>query len=260
MRATRLCWVLRLLVMLLLAPDLGPLAEGQEGRPPEGPFRHHQCLDCHSERDPALVAQWRAGPHGETAECTACHGDRHGTLAAARSDGTCTGCHQGAVAHSYATSKHGVLVQIGQPDWRQPLRRGVYRAPGCAYCHLQERDHGDTMAEARGPAVRDWVCSACHAPRYVREQLAAGERLLEVGQLKLAEAAQIADRHPGGSQAVGELLATAARHGRNLRLGAGHQSPDYQWWHGQAALDGDLIRLRAAVAQAERQAALGQGD
>jgi hypothetical protein len=42
-----------------------------------------------------------------------------------------------------------------------------------------------------------------------------------------------------------------------VRLGAGHQSPDYQWWHGQPALDGDLIRLRAAVAQAERDLASG---
>ena len=37
---------------------------------------------------------------------------------------------------------------------------------------------------------------------------------------------------------------------RNLRLGAGHQSPDYQWWHGQPALDGDLIRIRNAVSRA----------
>jgi hypothetical protein len=37
-----------------------------------------------------------------------------------------------------------------------------------------------------------------------------------------------------------------------VRLGAGHQSPDYQWWHGQPALDGDLIRLRDGVAQATR--------
>jgi hypothetical protein len=48
-------------------------------------------------------------------------------------------------------------------------------------------------------------------------------------------------------------LDSAAHHLRNVRLGAGHQSPDYQWWHGQAALDGDLIRLRDAVALAWRE-------
>ena len=36
------------------------------------------------------------------------------------------------------------------------------------------------------------------------------------------------------------------QHLRNLRLGVAHQSPDYQWWHGHPALDGDLLRLKGA--------------
>jgi len=223
-----------------------------------GPFTQGECLECHAIRDPALVAQWRAGPHGAAADCVACHGERHGALPKARQDAACTGCHDGTVAHSYATSKHGVLVRIGRPDWTQPLSRGNYRAPGCAYCHQHEADHGDTMDPERGPAVRDWICSACHAPRYVREQLAAGDRLADVARLKLAEAQGVAARHPEGAAAVADLLEVAERHLRNVRLGAGHQSPDYQWWHGQPALDGDLIRLRGAVAQALREGAARQ--
>ena len=218
----------------------------------EGPFTQDECVECHAARDPALVAQWRTGPHASTADCVACHSERHGGLPAARADAACTGCHDGAVAHSYATSKHGVLVRIGRPDWMRPLQRGLHRAPGCAYCHLHDREHGDSMDAARGPAVREWVCSGCHAPRYVREQLDAGARLLEVAGLKVQEAEQIAARHPMGGIASADLLASARRHARNVRLGAGHQSPDYQWWHGQPALDGDLIRLRDAVARASR--------
>jgi hypothetical protein len=156
------------------------------------------------------------------------------------------------VADSYATSKHGVLVRIGRPDWTRPLQRGLHRAPGCAYCHLHDREHGDSMDAARGPAVREWVCSSCHAPRYVREQFDAGERLTAIADLKVEEAAQIAARHPAGADAVADRLASTRQHLRNVRLGAGHQSPDYQWWHGQPALDGDLIRLRDAVARASR--------
>ncbi len=30
-------------------------------------------------------------------------------------------------------------------------------------------------------------------------------------------------------------------------MGVRHQSPDYQGWRGQLALDGDLLRIEAAV-------------
>ncbi len=252
MRATRR-WVL--LGAALLATMV--LAEGGVWPEPvaEGPFTQAECLGCHAARDPALVAQWRAGPHDAKVDCVACHSDRHGALPIARTDAACTGCHAGAVAHSYATSKHGVLVRIGRPDWTQPLSRGNYRAPGCAYCHLHEADHGDTMDPERGPAVRDWICSACHAPRYVREQLAAGERLADIARLKRVEAQGVAARHPEGAAGLADLLDAADRHLRNVHLGAGHQSPDYQWWHGQPAMDGDLIRLRGALAQALREGA-----
>jgi len=237
---------------LLAMAALAQAAPGAEGPAavPAGPFTQAECVECHGWRDPALVGQWRAGPHGERADCVACHGERHGALSAARADAACTGCHGGAVAHSYATSKHGVLVRIGRPDWSEPLRRGRYRAPACAYCHLHDRDHGNTMDQARDPPGAIAVCGACHAPRYVAEQLAAGGRLTDIARLKLREAEEVAMRHPHGRSALSNELESAARHLANVRLGAGHQSPDYQWWNGQAALDGDLIRLRDAVARA----------
>jgi hypothetical protein len=252
-RGTRLGWVL--LGAALLVPSA--LAENGDGPATvtEGPFTLGECLDCHTTRDPALVAQWRAGPHAAKADCVACHGECHGALPITRRDAACTGCHEGTVAHSYSTSKHGVLVRVGRPNWTQPLSRGNYRAPGCAYCHQHEADHGDTMDPERGPAVRDWICSACHAPRYVRAQLAAGDRLADIARLKFVEGQGVAARHPGGVSGLVDLLEVADRHLRNVRLGAGHQSPDYQWWHGQPALDGDLIRLRGAVAQALRERA-----
>jgi hypothetical protein len=243
------------LILLVAAASSVRLVDAQVADVPSGPFSQAQCVECHSVRDAALVARWRAGPHAATADCVSCHGDRHGALPAARADTACTRCHDGAVAHSYASAKHGVLVRIGGPDWTQPLQRGRHRSPGCAYCHQHDRDHGDTMDASRGPEVREWVCGGCHAPRFVREQLEAGDRLTAIADLKIAEAEQIAVRHPAGADAVADLLATARSHLRNVRLGAGHQSPDYQWWHGQPALDGDLIRLREAVGRPLREAA-----
>jgi hypothetical protein len=97
------------------------------------------------------------------------------------------------------------------------------------------------------------VCNACHAARYVTEQLAVGDRLQEVARLKAREAEELAARHPRGSAVLSSHLESIEMHLANVRLGAGHQSPDYQWWHGQPALDGDLIRLRHRVAHAMRQ-------
>lgn len=246
-----------LLLALLLTALLLPLPVWGDEAVPGGPFSQAECLQCHADRSPELLEQWRNGPHGGT-PCAACHGDHHGLLPAARGDAACIRCHGGVVEHSFANSKHGVIVTLRQErsGWPEPLERGNYRAPGCAYCHLHAGDHGDTMDATRGRHVREWVCSGCHAPRYVADQFAVGRELLEIGELKAEEAADIAARHPKGPEALALPLERVREHMRNLRLGAGHQSPDYQWWHGQPALDGDLIRLREAVAQARRKATL----
>ncbi len=222
---------------------------------PPGPFTETECITCHTERNPELIRQWREGPHSTASAvgCNNCHGDRHrDSVIKARNDRSCSGCHQGPASHSYATSKHGVInrLEAAGQDWRQPLQRGRYRAPGCSYCHLHDRDHGDTMRPTREADVRQWICIGCHSPRYVREQFANGKRQLEIADLKLAEGnALIASVVDGQSDRLSKLAQSLARHRQNVLLGAGHQSPDYQWWHGQPALDGDLIRIRDAIAE-----------
>lgn len=39
----------------------------------------------------------------------------------------------------------------------------------------------------------------------------------------------------------------------NLVLGVGHQSPDYQWWLGHPAMDGDLVKIKHALDAAQRE-------
>jgi hypothetical protein len=171
----------------------------------------------------------------------------------------CTNCHGGAAQRSYALSKHGVIARVEAGRKRQ-------RAPGCADCHRFEAgapapEHylsDGERKQAREQAVAG--CGACHAPSYLSEQLAAAKRSLAIGEMKLREAQAIAtaarDELQGDALARIETLLAAMRdeHLRDLRLGLGHQSPDYQWWLGQAALDGSLLRIKGALGEARRPA------
>lgn len=253
-----------LLILLLMLSSMA--AQGGEKPPPLGMIgTDKECASCHARQTQA----WQASAHAKkqpTAGCIACHGGQHGEMASrARRDQACTACHggkEGAVVHSYASSKHGVLMRLegSRYDWKKPLEMANYRAPGCAYCHLHQGEHnvGSAMrAEAlsREQAVPEGMtaaCRNCHAPRYVARLFENGEAMLEIGRKKMREAEALA------RQAEPELdseyraklqkqLQTMRVHLQNVRLGAGHQSPDYQWWHGQPALDGDLLRIRGLI-------------
>ncbi|MES9950382.1 MAG: multiheme c-type cytochrome [Candidatus Thiodiazotropha sp.] len=231
-----------------------------------GPFIDSECIACHTERNPELIKQWRSGPHATTPEggCGGCHGDRHeNSNIKARSDQTCKGCHEGAASLSYSTSKHGVINHLEDDEhgWQQSLQRGNYRSPGCSYCHFHDTNHQDTMTHERGPEMRQWICSGCHSPRYVREQSANGVRQLEIADLKVSEGERlIATAADDQSDTLQALRQNLIRHRKNVLYGVGHQSPDYQWWHGQPALDGDLIRIRDSLLQTHQQQLLSNSS
>jgi len=264
-------------LLLIMLPALAMAGE----KPPAGQFTNAQCLNCHASRDAKLVAAWRASNHARTvpkADCVACHGaDHRAASARARRDSACTGCHEKLgreVVHSYATSKHGVIMRLEEAgyDWSQALARGNYRAPGCAYCHLHAGEHDvsrsitpwvplavpkTAVPGAELPAAMT-VCGDCHAPRYIAELAGAGARMLEVARMKLREAQDVVARQretltPPDRAALDALFGGMQTHARNVRLGTGHQSPDYQWWHGQPALDGDLLRIKGVVAEQARR-------
>ncbi len=113
------------------------------------------------------------------------------------------------------------------------------------------------MAPNRGSEVRQWICSGCHSPRYVREQFANGKRQLNIADLKLTEGEElIASAVDSQTDALSKLQQRLIHHRRNVLYGVGHQSPDYQWWYGQPALDGDLIRIRDAINELHRRKSL----
>jgi hypothetical protein len=247
----------------------------------EGPFENSACLECHQQQSAELVAAWQESVHAATetlASCVDCHGNTHGNAAArARRDRTCMDCHGGAdspVIHSYTTSKHGVLVRLEQDewDWDRPLANANYRAPGCSYCHMHQGNHNvsasvrvwnamevtDATERERVQDAMRAVCQDCHSPRYITRLFDNGERMLDIGRMKVHEAAGVIERAAG--EFSGAELAAAREHFvrmqslhlKNVYLGVGHQSPDYQWWHGQPALDGDLLRIKGAVGELYR--------
>lgn len=170
---------------------------------------------------------------------------------------TCVDCHAGAAERSYALSKHGVIARIETGQTRQ-------RAPDCVGCHAFEAKAPAPMhyaTEQLRTAAREQAasgCGSCHAPRYVTEQQGAAQRALAIGEMKRREAEAVVET--ARKELMGEdlariekLLVTLRNKDlQHLRLGLAHQSPDYQWWLGQAALDGSLLRIKGVLGEARR--------
>lgn len=173
---------------------------------------------------------------------------------------TCVDCHGESAQKSWALSKHGVIARL-------EIGRERSRAPDCAGCHAIETatpttpHYGSKGTREQARDVAWNACRACHSPRYTTEQSAAAQRGLEIALMKsreataLLEAARKETRGPELAR-IESLYAALEGNLRDLRLGLGHQSPDYQWWLGQAALDGSMLRIKGALGEARRTRAL----
>ena len=243
---------------------------------PTGIIENKACIQCHEKDNPQLIKEWKKSIHANTqpvTNCIACHGKLHQQAAShARRDSICIDCHGGknaSVVHSYRTSKHGVIMQLEKNsyDWQQPLSLANYRAPGCSYCHLHRADHNvnsmtrdslmDNNAANRIKSRIRKVCQDCHAPRYITQLLANGESMLEIARKKVREGKNLVKQSStifseNALSPARKLIKKMQLHLRNVFLGAVHQSPDYQWWHGQAALDGDLLRIKGMIDELHR--------
>lgn len=236
----------------------------------------HDCHTCHRERDAALVAGWEKSRHNSPdVDCRSCHGTRHdGTMAAhSRRNETCTGCHS-RENNSYIISKHGVIatLEAGRMDFSQPLRDGNFRTPTCAYCHMHAGNHDTgagmlplmpatnqaTADSASRSEARAAPCRDCHSPRFVETWFSSGDRMVEIGRMKVREAMDAVSRLDGQDADSAQKTRTIQQrmvndHLGNVRLGVGHQSPDDQWWHGHPALDGDLLRIKSFLSDSLRK-------
>ena len=247
----------------------------------DGTFENPECITCHEKTDQKLVNDWRASSHAKNdkkADCVSCHGKKHKNVASmARKNKTCIDCHGGAkapVVHSYRTSKHGVIAKLEQNtwDWSHSLERGNYRTPTCAYCHMHSGNHDTRTSIRKWTAQEDTslsekdrmldhqraVCQDCHSPRYITRLFENGEAMLSIARMKLREATKLVKDESGNMSdesrlSVNKKLDTMKQHLKNVYIGVGHQSPDYQWWHGQPALDGDLLRIKDEIGTLQRK-------
>jgi len=238
------------------------------------------CIQCHEKQNSSLLTDWKNSTHAAAdpvVDCVSCHGKSHNNMAGtARRDESCTDCHGGErapVAHSYASSKHGTLMRIEKNtyDWQQPLASANYRAPGCSYCHMHRNNHDvsrtvrhDLMSRkvenSEIEKVQDEtraVCQDCHSPRYITRLFDNGEAMLEIARKKVREAKAIIEQAEktfsnDELQPAKNQFKKMQQHLKNVHLGVGHQSPDYQWWHGQPALDGDLLRIKDSIGELQR--------
>lgn len=235
------------------------------------------CIECHEKQNRVIVNEWRISAHAITnpvVNCISCHGNLHKDLASkARRGKSCIRCHGGEkvpVVHSYSSSKHGTLMRLEENsyNWNKSFELANYRTPGCGYCHMHQNNHDvsatvrhDLMNELEIEKVQDktrGVCHDCHSPRYITHLLSNGEAMLEIGRKKVREAdhfiEQAAKTYSDAELvSVNKQLEKMQQHLKNVYLGAGHQSPDYQWWHGQPALDGDLLRIKDALGELNRR-------
>ncbi len=253
---------------------------------PPGIYKNNACIECHKKNNAKLINAWRMSSHGKKApdktqyiaDCISCHSASHdNSLSTARMDTACIECHGGnkaPVVHSYSTSKHGTLMRLEkkQQNWDQPLKSANYRTPGCAYCHMHTGNHNVANSVRKWTVLTDTdahnleqtqdklqtVCQDCHSPRYITQLLRNGESMLQIARKKIREANKLIEQ--ASSDFTENELSDAKKqmkkmqqHLKNVYLGAGHQSPDYQWWHGQPAMDGDLLRIKGIISQLYRQ-------
>ncbi len=234
------------------------------------------CLQCHKEKDESLIRNWQNSAHAlaePVIDCVSCHGKLHKDMAVnARYDEVCIDCHGGKtdpVVHSYSSSKHGTLMRLEKNsyDWKQSFELANYRSPSCGYCHMHQNNHNvsvtvrhDLMGESETEMIQDKarvVCQECHSPRYITQLFSNGEAMLEIARKKVREANALIEQ---AEKTFSETeLAPAKKHRqkmqqhlKNVHLGVAHQSPDYQWWHGQPALDGDLLRIKDSISELYR--------
>ncbi len=163
------------------------------------------CLQCHS------IAT----------KCDSCHTRHRFNAAEARRPEACISCHSGPPHpddETYFNSAHGQLyLKEGDDwDWSKPLRKGNYKAPTCAYCHMDEGRHQvanksiykfgirqvNPLSSGNEVKRNQWVklCSDCHDPDWAREQLSAMDAERKRAWKKLYAAENILKALRSGNQ------------------------------------------------------------
>ena len=148
--------------------------------------------------------------HSVATKCDSCHTRHRFDAAEARRSEACITCHSGPPHpddETYFASAHGqlYLAEGKNWDWSKPLIKGNYRAPTCAYCHMDGGRHQVAHKSLWNFGLREinphtsqnsvlrrrWIdlCSDCHEERQATQWLTEldGERKAAWHKLYQAE-------------------------------------------------------------------------
>ncbi|MBT5362375.1 MAG: hydroxylamine oxidoreductase [Gammaproteobacteria bacterium] len=124
--------------------------------------------------------------HSVATKCDSCHTRHRFDAAEARRPEACITCHSGPPHpddETYFNSAHGkiYLAEGKDWDWSKPLTKGNYKAPTCAYCHMEKGKHQVADKSlwkfglrevnphtSKNRVLRErWIalCSDCHSER-----------------------------------------------------------------------------------------------
>ncbi len=192
-------FVLFLTPLLLLAFSFPTAASAQ----------NRECVTCHLEETPGMVADWEASRHAEVGVgCTTCHGEGdHDAYDMGRIDKiptpeTCRTCHPAQV-EQFSSGKHALAwaAMNAMPSIHaQPvaLTDGM---KGCGGCHKIGLKDEDTLRELKetGAGYGLASCDACHT-----------RHLFSVKEARQPQACQTC--HMGMDHAQWEMYSTS-KHG-----------------------------------------------
>jgi len=130
-----------------------------------------ECVACHSEETPGIVADWRVSQHSEEGiECSDCHGARHTTaenarLAAIPTPETCGECHPERV-EQFSKGKHALAwaAMNAMPTTHALPMALTEGMKGCGGCHKIGLKSEEEIAQlkAAGGGFGMASCDACH--------------------------------------------------------------------------------------------------
>ena len=120
--------------------------EARYGFPSHGLAMERAVDARHFADKPKAEVQACVQCHSVATKCDSCHTRHRFDPAEARRPEACITCHSGPPHpddDTYFASAHGrVYREEGDGwDWTRPLARGNYKAPTCAYCHMEGGRH-----------------------------------------------------------------------------------------------------------------------
>ncbi|MEW8540632.1 MAG: multiheme c-type cytochrome [Candidatus Thiodiazotropha endolucinida] len=150
--------------------------------------------------------------HSVATKCDSCHTRHRFSAAEARHPEACITCHSGPPHpddESYFASAHGKIYRAEGKDWdwSKKLVKGNYKAPTCAYCHMDEGRHQVAHKSlwkfglrevnphtSKNQLLREqWIelCSDCHEAKKAAQWLSELDRERKSAWAKLYRAEDV---------------------------------------------------------------------